>query len=775
MVPAAPPPTAPSGGGIDLSAGLTPATPATAPSGGHVPQASGTAQLHPVRDAIEDFGSGVAHVTDAMALGPYSLASKGNYTKGFVKQGERTVGGLLNLLASPPGAAADNEAMQKAGITPGRDVIGEHLKKAADWMNSNTDEDGFWQHVGGFGENLAELLTPESLAKLSEGDKVAKGVEAVKAAPAAAETAVSSAEKYANAANVAKLLDKYPKIKALVGVGLAAAAKVGGETGLQTYVKTGGDTQAALESGAVGAVTGGIATPIGETIADAIARRAATREMVGGVSTVIPAEVRNVQQTPQQIAGQASIKNAAQDTLGQRLQEVNESRAGEQIDESRALPSRTGPYEFKLQGPPTTETPTGEISQPAASRKPNALKPPAQYLTSSEPIPTKPGNVGSTGADISTSTPRPPASETIAGGGELRTQDPNVARMHVGRLNEIIDSPEFENMPPQQQSVIQAARSDAQRQIAEYHQNVRENTLGQGRPNLPQINIPETIKKVGSYTEAADHLENTATGGYKSISDALALNDISGGKFNTIRNANKEAWSAYKGATTADALRTSEQAIDDTNRQMTDLLKNDIGGAVTPKELDGFNDAYGQAQKLRYVANAVDRSFTGNPSSAARSWEYRGFNGTQLMGNLNRLETKFGRASLERVVGRENLNTLYQVAELNRTNASRAKFGAAVKPVAQYLAMHAGPAAVGGYLGRDTPVGWEGGAAAGLALSYGNTRVMNAVLTNPEVANNLIFAIRSGARPENYGPFIGSLITQAEQENAKPESEENPE
>ena len=45
--------------------------------------------------------------------------------------------------------------------------------------------------------------------------------------------------------------------------------------------------------------------------------------------------------------------------------------------------------------------------------------------------------------------------------------------------------------------------------------------------------------------------------------------------------------------------------------------------------------------------------------------------------------------------------------------------------------------------------------------------VMKAVVENPKIAQNLLFAIESGARPEKYGPFIGALIQQDATEQSK--------
>ena len=138
------------------------------------------------------------------------------------------------------------------------------------------------------------------------------------------------------------------------------------------------------------------------------------------------------------------------------------------------------------------------------------------------------------------------------------------------------------------------------------------------------------------------------------------------------------------------------------------------------------------------------------------------------MSNLSRLQQRMGRGPLERVVGKDNLDTLFRVAELNRTGAARAKFGVAIKPVVNGLmSLHVGPIAAGVFLGHMAGMPYEVGGPAGWATAAATKRVMDAVLTNPKVAQNLIFAIDSGANPEHYGPMLATMIQQQETETSR--------
>jgi hypothetical protein len=687
-------------------------------------------------------------------------------------QPESEKGSLLEPAAELGGGVMRGAAMTAHGLGdityPGwaRKRDGAPADAETKISAGNLDSESDPAKMGSLVENLLEWFS---------------GEEAIAGGKAAAAKVLSTGDKLVEAGRLAKILERYPKIAKLVGVA-ARQAEPAAISGAQTFVKTGGDPGAAATAAAETAGLGAAVEGAAGGAAHLLREHSATTENVGGVDVTVPASARRTKMTPQQQQGQDVIRKGAQDVAARNLQEVNESRAGEQYpdqitDPSRRLPGevpKRGPFEFKLRGLPTTETTSGSGVVPAAEANR------ARVITGlpAAPLPGSQSarNVRELGSTAESVPPRlmrdqpyltsPAAgSETesvaIEGGGTLRTQDPNVVRQHIANLNDIISHEEFGSLSPQQQSELLQARNESRQQMADYH---RATDPRAGRPNFYQIDIPREVSKIGSYSEAAHAVESTATEGYNSIADALALNDISGGKFTAIRNANRAAWNAYTGATSAEGLHAAERAIDDTNQQMQDLLKNDIGGAVNQKELSGFNDAYRAAQMLKKVGAAVDGAFSGNASASARSWEYRGFDGQGLMSRLDRLIAKEGRPAVERYIGRDNLNNLYAVADLNRTNVARSKFGAVMQPVADWLEQHPqtiarlGGLVVGGEIGREMGIGWGYGALAGAGGALLTRQLMNMVLSNPRVAQQMIYAVEKGANPKVYAPLIGTMI-----------------
>lgn len=674
-------------------------------------------------------------------------------TMGGVRGVAKTVDGLRQILGMGS-KNPDDPLNELANTKPGKDA-----GSAAKISNA----------AGEIQENLGEFFSGEELMSL-----LGKGIQAL-----------PLAERLKNATQLAQVMKAHPMVGALTRIGLTAL-KQAGVGGAQTYLKTGGDAGAAGEAAATTGVLGAVVGGAGEGLSSAIAKRAPTVESVGGVPTTVTAEMRNARPTAQQAAGQKSITNAAKGALEPHLAEVNESRA---VPANKpALPASTGPYEFNLRGVTPEQGTTGEIGQSAAKRPQAAFRPP-QYTTASAPTRTgtRPpqfapdengrmqmvdsggpsANEGSMGADIRSHGVPEPQADVASGGGVLKTQDPNIARAHAQNLNDVVESPSFKDMPAKQQSDILAARDDAQRQLSEYHEQVAQKLPGYGRPNFAPIDIPSTVKKVGSWSDTAGALKKTAMDGYKQITDALAFTGHSPQNLEMVRNAYQSAEDKFMGAETPEALRSAEGEVEAAHEQLRTMMK-DIPNAVSLKEFSGMNDAYRNALGLQKVAKAVDGSFQGSMSTAKRAFEYAGFDGNKLQRNMDNLIRTMGRNRVERLMGRDNLDTVLQVAQLNRTGAARGRVGMAIKAVVQPLmSMHVGPIAAGAYVGHMAGVPYEVGGAAGAGVAWATRKVMDAVLTNPKVAQNLIFAIHSGASPEKYGPMLATMIQQQETEASR--------
>lgn len=346
------------------------------------------------------------------------------------------------------------------------------------------------------------------------------------------------------------------------------------------------------------------------------------------------------------------------------------------------------------------------------------------------------------------------ATEGLAGKltGKIAEASPEVS--NVG--GETMVTPKPAQVPPEVQATQTAGKNVIARSAAEAAQR---NVI---------TDVPGAISKAQSFGDAADEVEKSAKGAYG------RLNEATGGKFSQTRDefnaARKDVWNAI-GPTERDA---AQARLDNATAKMQGLFA-DADGKVTQQDWTDANSAWNNAKTLHQVHQAVESTFDTDAGFSQRSGTYRGFNGNQLRQNLNRLTQKIGEPELNRVIGRDNMDNLRKVAELTRTNADRAKFGAAVQKVGGWLARDSAAAAGGALLGHVTGIGGLGGAVTGEAAYMAARKVMQMVATNPRVGQQLTFAVEAGARPEYYAPLIGKMIRDAEDEGKAPPMEDEPE
>lgn len=285
-----------SGPSLDFSA-AQPANPGTTPT---------TPILSKMRDAFHAVADPVAHAAT-------------DYGNGYLKEGGRTIGGLMKILGNviSPDEPANTHYLSDAlpdypgekYIKEGSKFAADHLRRGADYLNKDTELNGAWQHLGGFGENIAELMSPEALASLGKTAEVAKAGEVG-----------GKAQQLADASKVAALLKKYPRVASLVGLGLSAA-RAGTETGVQTFVKSGGNADEAIRAGELGAGTGAALGALAKT-AGPLARRIipATRSIEG---VDIPVErIQSPNVTPQAAKGAEAYTATARAAVRPSLESI---------------------------------------------------------------------------------------------------------------------------------------------------------------------------------------------------------------------------------------------------------------------------------------------------------------------------------------------------------------------------------------------------------------------------------------------------------------------
>jgi hypothetical protein len=604
------------------------------------------------------------------------------------------------------------------------------------------------------GTNLAETAgeTAEGIAEFIMGDEALKGL--------------SYADRLKQTSIVMKAIEKSPSLARIVTNGLRQGVVAGTQAGL----KTGGDVNSALIAGGVGAAGSVVPEVLGAGVG------AGTKTIVNRIQRPLA----------EQAEADKTILQGARDVAARNLEEVNESRATPPIDSSRTLPSSNGPYEFRLQGPPTTETTEGEMLVPARKKqigttvearsnpdtfdRAQALEPYGITMqeegvpveSTAEPL-REPGSEGETNSRNVRKVPRyqsltgikpgvEPQTSTIGGGGEIRTNDPAIAKQHIATLNEAISSPDFEALNPKQQEQILAARQDAQQQMAGYHRATMEQYNGHNVPNFEPVDIRQAVQRVGSFPEAVDQINNA----YKEVYNRL--DDVTGGDFKAVQNAQKNAWRDYINAEGTEARAVAARKVATANDDMASLLQG-LQGIVSPSDLAGANQAYKNSLTVENLSHVVERSLEGTWRDKSRA-----LNGRVLMNGLKNLYESAGsgtagRAAVERVIGSDTLDNLENIAKLNSTAEGRSKMNYLIRKAVAYTA----GAALGGAAHGIAHAPYGISLGMGGATYYGTEALLTKMATDPKIGNFFVHAAENSGRviPKTLVPILSSIVSES--------------
>lgn len=276
-----------------------------------------------------------------------------------------------------------------------------------------------------------------------------------------------------------------------------------------------------------------------------------------------------------------------------------------------------------------------------------------------------------------------------------------------------------------------------------------------GKPAPPQINVPQVLDQIHDFTGAADRLTQINDEAYNQFDTAT------NGRF---RQLNGEVMAAQNAARSGDAEAAAvyKQKLGDMDKLI------DQTAEMTPEMKDAAKAGFRQSYLLRDFGNLWDKNFNGVPGASQASQVQRGINGTGLMRDLQRAVKSYGRSTVEQTLGPGRLETLEQIADANVTAAKRKTFNGGVKDVAKSMFVnHAIPATLAGYAFEAGGSSFFKGVMTAEALNAATRIVMNSMKTNPKIAQNFLFALKSGATSERYGPFIATMIQQQINEGAR--------
>jgi hypothetical protein len=195
---------------------------------------------------------------------------------------------------------------------------------------------------------------------------------------------------------------------------------------------------------------------------------------------------------------------------------------------------------------------------------------------------------------------------------------------------------------------------------------------------------------------------------------------------------------------------------------------------LSPELNQAVNAGWSRYYGLKDAARMLDKSMSGVSGQTAVSQAQRGIDGKILLRGVDRLVQSYvGKQAVDKAVGIPGaVDSWEAIGNATKTVAGRKAVNAGIASTAQFIFRRAMGLA-GAKVGYATagPAGGFGGYVAGetaaVALQRTTEKVYRAILTNPQAAQNLLFAIHSGAQPEKWIPTVAALIDKHETETSR--------
>jgi hypothetical protein len=689
---------------------------------------------------------------------------------GVINSAAHLVGNVLDMISTPstPPTIGNPTGEGEPNKTALAATVDKHLHDAANWLRSGGPPEGFWQNVGAIGEQVLEYMGTDGLLKM--------------VGPAVG--AVDTAEHLKQAQQVAQVIKGNSKIAGLMAIGLKVA-KDATLMGAQTYGHTMDPGQAA-EAAVFGGATRGATEAVGAA-GRALLKRAPKVLNVAGEEIPALAEQVNEAGEPtgtnaagapkiaaaQQTGAQAVLGNTARQGAGNALTWVNlyGNRAVEPAAEGvPRLGAGEGaePFTFTLEGPGTTETPTGEIAHSAAQEPRAAFKDP-RFTAESAPTRTAefvnghpiPGAEGGTGADIRTQRTPEARGEIVGGGGNLQTTDPREAEAWLQQLDDLRQSPTYDSLPTKQQSLIDDQFKALQEQLGLYHASPYVQRFAPADVNA-------AVGQVHTFGDAAAQVQAAAKPIYET------LDRVSGGDFSKFNGQVKAAQKVIRSASSMEAVEAAETRLSEANEAIDNLMTRHAS-AISPTDYRAARSAWRDSMTLANLHNVTERMMNGITSEESERGLPR-----IMTGRTKALEAWLSkgtnRADAERLIGSEGVTNLKRITML-LSNASTARAASSVaKETMLEMGRHIGRGGMGAMAGAAIAhtVGADAwtGAVTGAALADGMRYVMRQAATNPNVGKLLDFAARNNLSPQHYAPLIARAIATPLQEQQQPAEEQ---
>jgi hypothetical protein len=607
-------------------------------------------------------------------------------------------------------------------------VKSDRLKQATDWLRQYGHPHGINEQAGDFGEGAAEILMPETWM----GD---------------AGKAVDVADRMIQMGKNIKTLRGAPGLAQLAKVGLATL-KNAAITGGQTFVKSGGDTDATKTAAVVGGGLGAAGEIIGQGVKAFTGALKPTMETLEGETMPVLASqkadaplitkvIPKAEQLPQIDAAQQAvpakaIKNSAQRAVKNVIDKVNETRQIQGPVEASGV--QPGQYKFSVDrfDPRVEQEPMGRTQTQLgsmASAIPERVA--GEPTTVSDPQ-LRRQQLGSTGATVPEQTFTGPASSAPA---KFETTDPNVARKMLTEAQMIAENPDI---GPRLKARVEQRIEDLSGQLDEYH------TARATAPNYKPVDVNSAIANTNDFRTSGDLMQNSVTDVYQRMADATRSDQYPQGETAFLQQ--QPRWKS--------AARLSE-------------LFDEHKGEFTKPEWDAANEAYRKGFVSKALHDAIQPAWNVSPETAAATSDLataqRRFTGSTKIGNNLDSVIEDNKDDVRDMIGDNGIRSLRRMNALFKGPETSGPIQELLRNTAAIMRRHY--TGLGGFLGSAAApilgVSHLTGIGAGAAAGYAIQKTVNMIATHPEIADRVAYAVDNKLSSRIAAPLISSMLIKA--------------
>jgi hypothetical protein len=264
----------------------------------------------------------------------------------------------------------------------------------------------------------------------------------------------------------------------------------------------------------------------------------------------------------------------------------------------------------------------------------------------------------------------------------------------------------------------------------------------QGVKNIATESANKTLKKFGqstdeaaSFGEAGEKVRQAAQPVFKK------LDQLSDGMFSTYQNKMATATKVMRRATSMEDLETAETKFNEAQKSIDDLFK-EHADEIGPEDLENAKSAWRDQAVLNKVHSYVESAFSAPEDIAdASSSVTRTLRGNSLRPRLSQMVKKIQPVDLERVLGKDGVQNLYEIAKLTEKPEGLSEMQSMIGKIASE-----------GYVSKIVKSPVE---ARNLVARY--------LATSPRVSHMVINALKFGTPAKVYAPFVANAIAGQEQ------------